>query len=138
MTLFTFDTVSVSINAKPEVVYDFVSNLSNWKQLSDFGKNIEQISDTEWIFHTPQGDVRVIPKFDKDKLLLDHVCILSSGEKSLIPYRVVPNGDGCEIMMSNYKVSTASDERYAEQLKWMKDELHNIKKIMERGRTAYA
>lgn len=138
MTLFTFDTVSVSINAKPEVVYDFVSNLSNWKQFSDFGKDIEQINDTEWIFHTPQGDVRVIPKFDKERLLLDHVCIIASGEEQFIPYRIVPNGDGCEIIMTNQQTTTVSDEEYAEQLKWMKDEFHNIKKIMERGRTAYA
>jgi hypothetical protein len=131
MTLFKFDTVSVSINAKPEKVWNFVSDLLHWRQFSDFGKDIEQISDTEWIFHTSQGDVQVIPKFDKERLLLDQVCIIASGEEQFIPYRIVPNGDGCEIMMTNQQTATVNDEEYAEQLKWMTDELNNLKKIME-------
>lgn len=131
MALFKFDTVSVSVASKPEKVWEFVSDLGNWKQFSDFGKDIERISDTEWIFHTSQGDVRVLPKFDEEKLLLDHVCIIASGEEQFIPYRVVPNGDGCEIMMTNQQTATVSNQDYSQQLKWMKEELQTIKKIME-------
>lgn len=130
--LFQFDTVSVSINAKPEKVYKFVSDLNNWKQFSDFGRDIEQVEVGKWIFHTSQGDVTVSTHFDKQKLLLDHTCILASGEEQFIPYRVVPNGDGSELIMTNFQGKTSSDEDYAEQLKWMKDELNNIKAILEK------
>jgi hypothetical protein len=132
MILFRFDTVSVSIHAKPEAVWEFVSDLNNWKQFSDFGKNLEKISDTEWIAHTSQGDVRVIPKFDKDHLLLDSVCIIASGETQFIPYRVMPNGDGTELIMTNQQTASVSDAEYAEQLGWMRQELETIKQIMEK------
>jgi hypothetical protein len=130
--LFHFDTISVSIDAKPEAVYEFVADLNNWKQFSDFGKNIEQVSQTEWLAHTSQGDVRVIPKFDKDKLLLDSICIIASGEKQFIPYRVLPNGDGSELMMTNQQTASVSDADYKEQLGWMRTELQTIKSILER------
>ena len=129
--MFRFDTISVSINAKPEKVYDFVADINNWPQFSDFASDIEKVKDGEWIFHTSQGDVRVLEKFDKDHLLLDTVCIVPSGDEQFIPYRVVPNGDGSELIMTNQKTDGVSDEEYAEQVGWMKDELENIKKLLE-------
>lgn len=79
-----------------------------------------------------QGDVRVIKKFDRERLLLDTICIVPSGDKQFIPYRVVPNGDGSELIMTNQQTASVSNEEYAEQLKWMREELENIKRIMER------
>ncbi len=129
--LFRFDTASVSINAKPEKVWEFVADLNNWKQFSDFGRDLEKLSETEWVAHTSQGDVRVLPKFDKSKLLLDSICIIASGEEQLIPYRVVANGSGSELIMTNQQTSTVSNADYAEQLNWMKTELNTIKKLLE-------
>ena len=108
-----------------------MSDLHNWQQFSDFGKELEQVSKTEWVAHTSQGDVRVIPQFDEDKLLLDSVCIIASGEEQFIPYRVVANGDGSELIMTNQQTATVSDTDYAEQLRWMKNELATIKEILE-------
>jgi hypothetical protein len=129
--MFHFDTVSVSIHAKPEKVWDFISNINNWPKFSEFASDIEKVKDGEWIFHTSQGDVRVIERFDKEHLLLDHVCIVQSGDEQFIPYRVVPNGEGGELMMTNQQTAGVSDEEYAEQLQWMKEELHNVKKLLE-------
>jgi len=131
MNLFHFDTISVSIAATPEQVWQFVSDLNNWRQFSDFGKQLEQVSGAEWVAHTSQGDVRVIPQFDQAHLLLDHRCIIASGEEQFIPYRVVPNGTGAELIMTNQQTATVSDEEYHEQLRWMREELENIKMIME-------
>lgn len=131
--MFHFDTISVSINAKPDKVWEFVADINNWPQFSDFARNIERVRDGEWVFHTSQGDVRVIEKFDREHLLLDTVCIVPSGDEQFIPYRVVPNGEGCELIMTNQQTAGVSDEEYAEQLTWMREELENIKKIIEEG-----
>jgi len=106
MSLFHFDTISVSINAKPEDVWAFVSNLNNRKQFNDFGKQLEQVSNAEWVAHASQGDVRVIPKFDRQHLLLDHICIIAGSEEQFIPYWVVPNGTGSELIMTNQQTGT--------------------------------
>lgn len=126
-----FDTICVPINVAPKQVWQFVSDLKNWEQFSDFAKDIEQINAEEWVAHTTQGDVRVIPKFDEAHLLLDHICVLASGEEQLIPYRVVANESGAMLMMTNSKGRTSTDAEYAEQLAWMKQELESIKKILE-------
>lgn len=129
--LYKFDTITASINVPPEVVWEYVANLSNWKNFSDFGKDIEHIEGDIWIFHTSQGDVKVINHFDKERLLLDQTCILASGEEQFIPYRVVPNGTGAELMMSIFKGSTSTEEEYKEQIHWAEVELNNVKQILE-------
>ncbi|MFZ1487719.1 MAG: hypothetical protein WAS74_01705 [Candidatus Saccharimonas aalborgensis] len=57
--------------------------------------------------------------------------IVPSGDEQFIPYRVVPNGEGSELIMTNQQTAGVSNEEYAEQLTWMREELKNIKKIME-------
>jgi hypothetical protein len=57
--------------------------------------------------------------------------VIASGEEQFIPYRVVANGDGSELIMTNQQTATVSDKDYAEQLQWMKTELDMIKKILE-------
>lgn len=127
--MFRFDTISVSINAVPEKIWEFVADINNWPLFSDFASNIEKVQDGEWIFHTSQGDVRVIEKFNRELLLLDTICIVSSGDEQFIPYRVVPNGEGSEIIMTNQQTDGVTDEEYAEQLTWMREELENIKRL---------
>ena len=129
--MFNFDTASVSIMATPEKVWEFVADINNCPQFSDFASNIEKVKEGEWVFHTSQGDVRVIEKFDREHLLLDTICIVPSGDEQFIPYRVVPNGEGSELIITNQQTAGVSDEEYTEQLLWMREELENIKKIME-------
>lgn len=57
--------------------------------------------------------------------------IVPSGDEQFIPYRVVPNGEGSELIMTNQQTAGVSNEEYVEQLTWMREELKNIKKIME-------
>ncbi len=130
--MFHFDTVSVSINAAPQKVWEFVADINNWPKFSDFARDIEHVADGKWVFHTSQGDVQVIEKFDRERMLLDTICIVPSGDEQFIPYRVVPNGNGSELIMTNQQTAGVSDEEYAEQLTWMREELENVKKILER------
>ena len=125
------DSVTVSINVKPDQVWDNVADLKNWKDFSEFGKNMEKVSPEEWIAHTEQGDIRVLPKFKKEQLVLDHLCILSNGEEVLIPYRVEPVGDASKLTMVNQQGESVADDDYAVQLEWMRTELETIKDLLE-------
>lgn len=124
-------TYGVTIRRKPEEVYDFVANLANWPQFSEFAANFERITDTEYIAHTSQGDVRVLARFDREHLLLDTEVVLPSGETCFIPYRVVSNRDGAELIMTNFRAVSASRQDYEEQLRWMDIELRRAKEILE-------
>ncbi len=129
-------TYGVTIRRTPQEVYDYVSNLANWPQFSDFAANFERITDDEYIAHTTQGDIRVIAKFDAERLLLDTTVVLPDGSSDFIPYRVVPNKNGAELIMTNFKPKSASREEYEEQLQWMDIELKRAKAILEHGKLA--
>lgn len=124
-------TLAVTIKRSPKDVYDYISDLSNWHEFSDFAANFEKISDTEYIAHTSQGDIKVVALFDKRRMLLDTNCILPDGEIQTIPYRVVPNRDGAELMMTNFRPKSSSKKDYEEQLYWIEVELKRAKKILE-------
>lgn len=131
MNIKQLDTVSVAINQKPELVWRFIADVDNWKQFSDFSKDMEQIGDSEWVTHTVQGDIGVRLFFDADKFILDQVVNLPNGDEQLIPYRILPKGDSCELMMTNQQTKNVSNAEYAEQMGWIREELTTIKRILE-------
>jgi hypothetical protein len=124
-------TYGVTIKRTPQEVFDYVSNLANWPEFSDFAANFERVTDTEYIAHTSQGDIRVLAEFDRKRLLLDTTVVLPDGSSDFIPYRVVPNKDGAELIMTNFKPRNASREEYEEQLQWMDIELKRAKELLE-------
>lgn len=124
-------TYGVTINRPPQAVFEYVSNLANWPEFSDFAADFERVTDKEYIAHTSQGDIRVIVRFDADKLLLDTQVILPDGSSDFIPYRVVPNKNGAELIMTNFRPANASRADYEEQLLWMEIELKRAKQILE-------
>lgn len=124
-------TIGVTIHRKPEDVYEYISNLANWPQFSDFAANFERVTDSEYIAHTSQGDIRVVAIFNPSLMILDTKCILPGGEEQIIPYRVVPNGEGSELMMTNFKPKSSTQEEYEEQLMWMDIELKKAKQVLE-------
>lgn len=129
--MLRFDAVTVSIKQEPEKVWEFVADLNNWKQFSGFGPDIEQVGDNEWVAHTSWGDVKVVPKFDRQKLLLDHNYIFPSGEERFMPSRVSASGEGSVLIMTNRQTTGIPDYEYEQQLKLMENELSSIKKILE-------
>lgn len=126
-------TLAVTIKRSPQDVYNYISNLANWPEFSDFAANFERVTDNEYIAHTSQGDVKVVALFDKKRLLLDTQCILPDGEVQTIPYRVVPNKDGAELMMTNFRPKSSSKKDYEEQLYWIEVELKRAKEILEKS-----
>lgn len=124
-------TIAVTIKRSPREVFDYISNLANWPQFSEFAANFERVTDDEYIAHTSQGDVRVVALFDRKHMLLDTQCILSDGEVQTIPYRVVPNKDGAELLMTNFKPRSSTKTEYEEQLHWMDVEMKKAKEILE-------
>lgn len=126
-------TLAVTVKRSPQEVYDYISNLANWPEFSDFAANFEKVTDNEYIAHTSQGDIKVVAHFDPKHLLLDTQCILPDGEVQTIPYRVVPNKDGAELMMTNFRPRSSSKADYEEQLYWIEIELKRAKVILEKG-----
>jgi len=131
MSIFRLDTRSVVIQAPAKKVWNFIADVRNWKQFSDFSKNMEQVGDNEWVAHTDQGDIKVRTFFDEEHLTLDQICY-PNREEQLIPYRIIPMGaESCKLMMTNQQTPSVSDEEYEQQMGWIQQELETVKKILE-------
>ena len=132
MILLKSRTLSVSINRKPKIIYEFVLNLDNlprWAKM--FCRSIKLLNG-EWIAKTPQGQAKVRITERNDLGILDHyVRLLSSPDEVFVPMRVVQNGDGSEVIFTVFQLVGMSEEKYAEDIRMVEQDLQNLKNIVE-------
>ena len=136
MTLLISRTLSVSINSKPKTVYEFVLNLENlpkWAKM--FCRSIKLLNG-EWIAEILQEQAKVRITKRNDFGILDHyVKLLSSPnvDEVFVPMRVVQNGDGSEVIFTIFQLAGMAEERYAEDIRMVEQDLKNLKSIIEEG-----
>lgn len=85
----------------------------------------------EWIAPGPLGNARVRFAPDNDFGVVDHLVTLESGLKVHNALRVVPNGDGAEVMFTLLRQPDMSDEQFAADAAWVEKDLAALKSIME-------
>ena len=134
MTLLKSRTLSISINSKPKTVYEFVLNLENlpkWAKM--FCRSIKLLNG-EWIAEVLQEQAKVRITKRNDFGILDHyVKLLSSPnvDEVFVPMRVVQNGDGSEVVFTIFELAGMAEERYAEDIRMVEQDLKNLKSIVE-------
>lgn len=97
--LYESRPVGVVIEADAQAVYDYASNpamLPQWARgLAE--SSLEEI-DGRWFADSPLGRIEIAFAPRNDFGVLDHAVTLPDGSVTLNPMRVVPNGDGAEVM----------------------------------------
>jgi hypothetical protein len=135
MTLLKSRTLSVSINSKPKTIYEFVLNLENFSRWAKMACRSIKLLNGEWIAETPQGQAKVRITERNDLGILDHyVRLLSSpniDEDVFVPMRIVQNGDGSEVIFTVFQLPDMSEDKYAEDIKMVEQDLQNLKRTIE-------
>ena len=124
-------TLSVAIDCDPRRVYEFVSqpeNLPKWARM--FCQSIKKSKDG-WIVETPQGPVKARFTEKNQFGIVDHYVSPMSGVEVFVPMRVVPNGSGSEVIFSVFQPADMSEEKFAEDIRWVEQDLNTLKSIME-------
>ena len=124
-------TLSISIGRQANEVYEFVSNPENMPKWSKgLGKTIRR-QGVDWIVDTPQGPMRI--RFaEKNKFgVLDHFVTTASGVEVYVPMRVLSNGTGSEVVFTLFRLPEMSDEKYAEDMKLVEQDLRSLKSLLE-------
>ena len=118
------ETFSVSVPAPPPFVWRILARVEDWPHFSPFARAVEPAGDARsYQVTTPGATVRLTSHFHPDLLLLDHLVGFADGSSVFIPYRVVPNGTGAELIMTNIKSPNDSTEDFELQVGWMRTEL---------------
>ncbi len=131
-TMYQVLHISVSINRPPNDVYAFVSNPENLpKWATGLGGSIKNVLG-EWIADAPMGQVKVKFADENQFGIVDHEIVLESGIKVYNPMRVIANGEGSEVFFTLIRQPEMSDEKFAQDAKWVEKDLEILKGLLEK------
>jgi polyketide cyclase/dehydrase/lipid transport protein len=124
--------VSTTIDRAADEVYEYAAtptNLSNWAA-GLAHQPMEQI-DGEWVVESPLGRVSVAFTPPNEYGILDHDVTLPSGETVTNPLRVIPNGDGCDVVFSVRRQPGMSDAEFAGDVESVTKDLATLRSLLE-------
>ena len=127
----TTRTVSVSISASPEQVYEFAANPANLpKWAPGFVKSIAN-RDGQWVAETTMGEVAFSFAERNSFGILDHGVTLPSGESFSNPMRVVANGLGSEVMFTLFRHPPMTEAEFDQDATVVLGDLEKLKAVIE-------
>jgi ketosteroid isomerase-like protein len=135
MKLHKTKIISVSIQAPADRVYAFVldgGNMPKW--MTSFMRSVNKEGD-KWIANTSAGQMEFRFVSRNEFGVLDHRVKLPSGVEVLNPMRVIPNGDGCEVMLTLFQLPDVTDEAFTADVANVARDLRTLKEVMERNRS---
>lgn len=122
-------TITLSIACPPERVYDYVfdaRNLPSWS----FFRAVTPCGD-HYEVETPDGTATL--RFTPRNTLgvLDHTVTLPNGTTVHVPFRVIPNGDGSEVMLTVFQTPGMTPTAFATDAKQVARDLEKLKSLLE-------
>jgi Polyketide cyclase / dehydrase and lipid transport len=123
--------ISEWINRAAADVYEYASDPANLpKWAPGLGSSVENV-DGQWFVETSDGRVGVAFAARNDYGVLDHAVTLPSGDVIHNPMRVVPDGEGCEVVFSLRLLPDMSDEDFARDAGLVQADLTRLKHLLE-------
>src|SRR6476659_3595061 len=125
--------ISAWIDRSAADVYRYASDPANVPAWAPgLGTSVENING-HWFVETPAGRAG-FAFVERDEFgVLDHEVTLPSGDVIYNPMRVVPNGDGCEVVFSLRRLPDMSDEDFARDAGLVRADLARLKRVLEIG-----
>lgn len=132
-TLRPARTLTVAIEAPADAVYAYVADA---RHLPEWAHGLGSAPVPEgggiWRMETPAGPVRVRFAPHNPFGVLDHVVTPVTGDWSVdVPFRVVPNGPGCEVLLTLFQQPGMSDAQLAADEALVRADLERLKRVME-------
>lgn len=123
--------LSISIDRSAAEAYAFLSVPDNFpKWASGLGGSLRKAGG-EWIAETAEGPVRVQFSEPNSFGVLDHSVTLPRGSSVYVPLRVIPAKQGCELVLTLFRRTDVSDEKFAADVEWVMRDLRTAKQILE-------
>lgn len=124
--------LGITIARTPADVYAFAvdpTNLPRWA--SGLGGRGELVEGT-WVADSPMG--RVTVRFVERNTLgvLDHEVTLPDGQTVYNPMRVVPNGEGSEVVFTLYRRPGVTDAELAADAETIARDLATLRALLQR------
>jgi hypothetical protein len=106
------------------------AHLGQWA--AGLGGGAEQV-DGQWFLESPGGRIRVAFAPINPYGVLDHEVTSAAGDVVQVPMRVLPDGDGCELVFSVRPAPGMTDEDLARDAELVAADLATLKRLLEAG-----
>lgn len=124
-------TVSASVDRPPDVVYRYLMDphhLPEWAP--GFATAVHRESEG-WIVETAAGRFGISFAARNRWGVLDHRVTSDDGLDAVNPMRVIPNGDGCEVLFTLFRAADSGDAQFARDLAVVESDLQTLKHVLE-------
>lgn len=124
--------ISIYIDCLPNDLYEFASNPENLPLWAAglASSEVKREGDV-WLAEAPFGAVKIRFAQRNSFGVMDHDVELDSGAVVHNPMRVIPNGDGSELIFTLVRQSGMSDEQFAEDAQAVEKDLRALKAFIE-------
>jgi hypothetical protein len=126
--------VTEHIDRPARVVYEYASdpaNLAHWAP--GLGSSV-RLEDGRWLLDAPGGGIAEVVFVPRNDLgVLDHEVNLPDGEIVYIPFRVVADGDGAEVVFTVRRAAGMTDAEFDRDTAAVAADLALLKRILEDG-----
>jgi hypothetical protein len=125
--------ISTTIDRPAGDVYDYASNpvnLSSWA--AGLAQEDVQLIDGQWVVQSPMGRVVVAFAPPNEFGVLDHDVTLPAADTVRNPMRVMPNGDGCDVVFTVRRRSGMSETDFAADVDAVTADLAALRALLER------
>jgi len=123
--------IAVSIDRAAGDVYSYASNPENLPAWASGLGSVRRDGDA-WVSDMDIGRVRIAFAPRNDLGVLDHDVTLPDGTTFHNPMRVVPNGGGCEVTFTLFRLPGVPDEEHEKDAATIAKDLVALKTVMER------
>jgi uncharacterized protein YndB with AHSA1/START domain len=123
--------LSVFIDRPATTVYRYVvdpAHLPDWA--AGLSGSIRRVDD-RWLAESPMGEVVVAFAPENDFGVLDHEVTLPSGEVVLNPMRVLPAGDGAEVVFTLRRAPGLDAAEFEADARAVGADLATLKRVLE-------
>ena len=125
------DTQTVTIDAPPEAVLRFVADARNLPRWAiGFAKDVRPERD-RWMVTTGQGEVALAIDADEATGTVDFRMEPAPGVEATAYTRVVPNGDGAEVVFTQLQQAGTTDDVFDQLVAAVRHELVALKALLE-------
>lgn len=124
-------TKSVDLSVAPERAFAYLSDPMNWPRWAVVNmKSVRPRIDGWYETETRQGKGQLKMLANKALGLLDHVWKDPQASWT-VPARVVPNSEGCTLMMTFFQPPVLDDAAFEAAAQEVEKELNKLKEILE-------
>lgn len=126
--------LGISVAAPADAVYTYVADPAHLKAwAAGLARSTVERAGDDWVVESPMGRVRVGFAPVNDFGVLDHTVTLPDGEQVLNPLRVIPDGEGCEVVFTVRQRAGMSDADFERDCRAVLTDLEALRSLLEQG-----